>query len=183
MMRMKKRNQKGQAIAEMAGILLLLFLFLTFPLMNLAAIGLRTCFIISSAKVAAHKASKSLTYLAPANIPAGIVCNNTPAVQVAKDTVANYLKPFSGVKVVSVNVGIMSINDSTGSKVGPVYQPISSGNTYGNTYYLDVDVIAEADPLLTCNANLIGSIPGLTRPLRLVTHGQRVFENPKGLSM
>ena len=174
------RSNKGTTIAESPMILMVLFIFMAFPLINLGAIGLRSYFVIASCREAAHRASKSLTYEQAAPVQLG---NNTPAITVAEQTVQRYINSFNGVKVQSVRSGIVTVNNTTGNKTGPVYAPLASGNTYGNVYYLEVELQAEAQPLITYNGGLLGDIPGLTRPLTIQTHAREVFENPKGLSM
>jgi hypothetical protein len=165
----RTRSDRGQAIAEMAMLLMAFFIFLSFPLMNLGAIGMRACFVMNSAKVAAEKASKSLTFRAPAPIPAGTLANNVPAETVAQAQVQNYLNSFNGARVLSIKVGIVDIDNLTGAKVGPIFAPMTQRPRDGHTYYI--------------NGGLLGSIPGLTAPLKLTTHGERVFENPKGLML
>lgn len=176
----KVRSNKGTTIAESPMILMVLFIFLAFPLINLGAIGIRSYFIINSCKEAAHRASKSLTYEQAAPVQ---LANNTPAITVAEQTVKRYMNAFTGVKVQSVRSGIVTVNNTTGVKTGPVYAPLSGGNMYGNVYYLEVELQATAEPLLTYNGGLLGDIPGLTRPLTIQTHAREVFENPKGLQM
>ncbi len=177
----RTRRSQGTSIAELAGILLVLFIFFAFPLMNLCALGLRSSLLISSAKEASIRASKSLTYSVA---PSGVAGNNVPAIQVAQETVKSYLANFSGVKATSVQVGIITVNNSNGIKSGPVYSALpTTDTTFGNTYYLDVVVTGQAEPLVSYIGGLLGPIPGLTSPIQLVCHGQRVFENPKGLTL
>jgi hypothetical protein len=177
------RSCRGQALAETAGLLAVFFIFLTFPLMNLGAIGMRAFFVVNSAKVGAERACKSLTYRAKADIPDGTLANNTPAETVARNEVQRYLNSFSGAKLVSVKTGIVDINNITGEKTGPFYTTLSSLPQENHSYYIDVQVNAETDPLLSYKGGMLGDIPGLTRPFPLSMHGQRVFENPKGLQM
>ncbi len=174
------RTGKGTSIAELAGILLVFFIFLAFPLMNLCALGLRSSLLMNSAREASIKASKSLTFSVA---PEGVV-NNIPATVVAKDTVRTYLAKFSGINVSAVRVGILTVSNASGVRSGPVYAPLSTvDRQFGNTYYLDVTVDGEAEPLVTYLGGLLGPIPGLTSPVKLSAHGQRVFENPRGLTM
>jgi len=177
------RSCRGQALAETAGLLMVFFIFLTFPLMNLGAIGMRACFVVSSAKIGAERACKSLTYQVKANVPDGTLANNTPAVTVAKNEVTRYLGSFSGAKLVSIKTGIVDINNVTGEKKGPFFTPLTTLPQENHTYYVDVQVNAETEPLLSYKGGMLGDIPGLTAPFPLSMHGQRVFENPKGLQM
>lgn len=176
-----RMQQSGTSIAELAGILLVFFIFLAFPLMNLCTLGLRSSLLMNSAREASISASKSLTYSAT---PVGAVGNTTPAIQTANVTVKNYLSHFSGVNVSAVRVGILTVSNASGNRQGPVYKPLSSvDQQFGNTYYLDVAVDGEAEPLITYRGGMLGPIPGLTSPIKLSAHGQRVFENPRGLTM
>lgn len=173
-----QRAQKGTAIAESPIVLLTVLIFLAFPMINLGAIGYRSYFLIASCREAAHKAAKSLTFRQKAPIQ---VANNVPAETVAADTITRYLSIFNGVQIKSVRTGIVTINNKTGEKTGPVYNPVKT--TYGNIYYLDVELVAEAVPMITYNGGLLGAIPGITAPVRIQTHAREVFENPKGLTM
>lgn len=174
----KQRTSKGTTIAESPMVLMVLFIFLAFPMINLGAIGYRSYFLINSCREAAHRAAKSLTYKDPAPVTAA---NNTPAITVAERTIRQYLGIFNGVEVKNIKTGIVTINNQTGAKSGPVYSPVNS--TYGNIYYLDVELEAEAVPMITYSGGLLGSIPGITSPIRIQTHAREVFENPKGLRM
>lgn len=177
------RNARGNSICESPCVLLVLFIFLAFPMINLGAIGLRTYLLIASGKEAAHRAAKSLTYQTPAQLPPGTVANNVPAVQVAEETVYRYLNNFTGVGISTVKAGIVTVNNTTGVKTGPVYQPLPASNLYGNIYYLDVEIEGQANPLVTYSGGLLGPIPGITSPVKISTHAREVFENPKGLTM
>ncbi|HEY9787960.1 MAG TPA: hypothetical protein V6D17_21405 [Candidatus Obscuribacterales bacterium] len=175
-----QRNSKGTAIAESPFVLLVLFIFLAFPMINLGAIGYRSYFLIASCKEAAHKASKSLTY--QTKVPDVQLGNNNPAVEVAQETIRRYLNSFNGVKVNEIKTGIVVVENATGKKSGPFYTPISGADVYGNVYYLEVELDAEAVPMITYGGGLLGNIPGITSPVRIKTHAREVFENPKGLT-
>lgn len=179
------RSKTGSYLVEAPGIMLILFVFLTFPLMDMAAVGLRSYFLITSAREAAHHASKSLTYSTAAPLPAGTLANNVPAMTVASDTVRNYLRPFSGVEASNIKVGILIVDNATGSRSGPFFEPLSQDqiNLAKNQYYLDVQVQGNVKPLISYEGGLLGSIPGLTAPYNLFAHGEDVFENPKGLTL
>ncbi len=177
------RSCRGQVLAESAMLLAVFFIFLSFPLMNLGAMGMRSCFVMNSAKVGSERACKALTYRVAANIPAGTLANNVPAEFVARTEVNRYLNSFSGARVIDVKTGIVDIDNATGAKVGPTYAPLTSRPQDGHTYYIDVLVKAETDPLLSYKGGWLGDIPGLTAPFPLAIHGQRVFENPKGLML
>lgn len=178
-----RRSCRGQALAESAMLLAVFFIFLTFPLMNLCAIGMRACFVMNSAKIGAERACKSLTYEAKANIPDGTIANNTPAVAVARAEVTRYLNSFSGAKLIDIKTGIVDIDNVTGEKKGPYYHVLNQRPQENHTYYIDVQVKAETDPLISYKGGMLGEIPGFTKPFPLAIHGQRVFENPKGLQM
>jgi hypothetical protein len=179
---MHKRSRKGFTIAELAGLLLVFFILLVFPFINLAAIGIRCFTVIAAAKEAAHKAAKSLTYEKPA--PAEITLgNNQPALTVANNVVAAYAKSFNGITIQNVRVGIVVVNTESGAESPPVYAPLTKVDQLDNSYYLDVDITASTEPLLAYRGGLLGNVPGLTSPLSICAHAHRYFENAKGLVM
>lgn len=175
------RSVKGTAIAETPAVLLVLFMFLAFPMINLGMVGYRTYFLINSAREAAHRASRSLTYSQP--VQNATLGNNTPAVKVARDTVDRYIGTFNGVKVQSVQTGMVVVNNITGSKQGPFYNPIPLSAARGAVVYIEVKVEGEAAPMVTYLGGLLGPIPGITSPVKIQTHAREVFENQRGIMM
>ncbi|HEY9784528.1 MAG TPA: hypothetical protein V6D17_03930 [Candidatus Obscuribacterales bacterium] len=176
-----ERSKRGSALAESPIVLLAMLIFLAFPMVNLGAIGYRTYFIIASTKEAAHKASRALTYAQPAQD--NTFANNVPAVKVAEETVRRYLNAFNGVRINKIRTGIVVINNVTGQKSGPFYQPVSSVDVQNTVSYIEVHVEGEAVPMITYLGGLLGPIPGITSPVKISTNAREVFENPKGLMM
>jgi hypothetical protein len=169
------RSSRGSFAAENAAVMIVIFLGLMFPLLNLATSTYRFNMACGAAKAGAHAGATSSTVSDPAK---GAVYN-VPA------TVHNYLDNAKGIKNVTVK---FRVNQST---IAP--PPTVTHNGWGqklsvppdpDTFIYSTEVVIDCDvyPVMTMPKNgLIPLVPGLTGPSHQTVSAQEVVEAISGL--
>ncbi len=180
--KLDERGQSGSFTAELPVVLLVLFLFLAFPLLNLATTSLRAYFLRSAVLQAAHNAAKACDF--DDDLPAE---EGEPACPSAKTRVTDTLNAFQASFGSGVTIGTPSVY--------VVQQPIAGGtptnflsgvpkaqlNEEANTYFIEVSVEGQANPLLPMSGTIVPQVPGLTGPMNLKLSGREMFEQVEGL--
>lgn len=151
-------------------------MFLTFPMLNLATVGLRSTFFLCASREAAHIAAHSKTFQ-------NSISSSEPSAQVAAQNTAQTIQNgFSGISLSSVQTSIVAVNINT-QQVTDYTAPLSSPpDTNTNVYNIKVKVTGTVKPLIQYNGTLFGSVPGLTAPMSLSAQSQEFCENPQGLT-
>lgn len=174
------RKQKGSLAAELPIALWALFMIITMPMINLATISLRSTFIVTASRDAAHSAARAKTFQTAIN------ASNPSATQLAQQAVDQDFQKFPGVHLTSVTTNIVTTSLATNvtpsittRQSTPLSQP---PDTSANTYSIEVIVRAQADPLVMCDATLIGRIPGLSAPVDFTCASREFCELPQGLT-
>ena len=176
---MPNRLPNGNFLVEHVAVLFVIFVVLTFPLINLAASAYRYNMICGAARAAAHQAADCATFT-------GTVIGTGPGVAQAVPTaVTNYLKNANGVSNVTskyrINQSEMATqivtNTAWGQKL-PV-QPDTS------KYIYSIEIVVEADvlPLVPMvGIPAVPQVPGLTGPSHQIVASQQLAENPAGMN-
>jgi hypothetical protein len=172
---MKNRQCGGQSIAELPAVLWVLFLMLTFPLLNLATVGLRYTFCTLAVQEAATEAAMSKTFYADA------AANDPSARNAADSAVRRVLARFTGLTRQNFTLRLVTTNLDSGMTTRqetPLAQP---ADTNQNVYMMEPELVADVQPLVTMKLPGV-DIPGLTSPLRADITARKYCENPQGLT-
>jgi hypothetical protein len=171
----KWRSSRASAIVEAPIVLWVVIFFLLFPLLDLAAVCLRTTFLYIVVHAATLEAARAKTFLSPIN-------NSPSAVQLANNQAQAAVSSFPGVSLNQIAVNILTTNVSslvvTRQKT-PLASPADSST---NTYQIEVSVLGSVAPFITNGSGLFGNIPGLTSPIQLTLVDRQFCENPQGLN-
>src|SRR5262249_46565082 len=165
--RMVKRSGRGSFTAELPVVLLVLFMFLAFPMLNLATSSVRAYFLRSAVLQAAHNAAKACDF--DDDLPADA---NEPACDSAKtranQTLNAFKSSFSGVSLGAPNIYIVQQPINGGSATTfPDGVPKSELNDELNTYFIEITVDGQAFPLIPMTGTIVPQVPGLTSPMNL----------------
>ena len=179
----RRRRHRGSATVELPGVLLILFFFLAFPMLNLATSALRAYFLRSAVLDAAHRAAKACTFItdvaATAEEP---FCQS--AVNRANDSLDRFAQGFQGISIDTRQVAIVRQDAQTGTEDPPYTSKlnISDIDSEKYLYYVEVSITGKAQPLVSMAGTIIPPIDGLTGPMKLNLTGRELFEQVEGLT-
>jgi len=177
----RQRRRLGASIAELPFVLLVIFIFLFFPLLNLTTATVRTWFLRSAVLDAAHNAAKACTY--GTHLPATEDDSECfSAVELANNTLNKFIQTFAGVSMTSAQVYVVrqTIAGGVATTYPPGPIPKSDIQPDANVYFIEVAFKGEAQPFLT--VPFFSNVPGLGGPMPVNITGRETFENVEGLS-
>jgi hypothetical protein len=176
-MNFTRRKSNGNAIADMPAVLWVLFVLILFPLINLATVGLRYTFMLTTSREAAMSASRASTFYADASASDKSARNS--AVAMANSTAGR----FNGLVVTNTTTNLL-VTDLSTNNVTRYSTPIpaSSIDTVNNLYSYEVTVTGTVMPLVRYRGPVFGNISGLTGPMNVAITSQKMCENTQGLS-
>lgn len=173
---MRNREAHGLASIEFPLCLLILFVMVAFPLMDLITLGMRTGFVHYACERAAREATSAPTFVEDRfGVPS--------AQNSAKKAAEMVCSKFGGIELGEVTTTLVAapMQWPPGSSIETT-EPLPDGaKTKEFLYQYRVDVHAKVDPLITYNGTLFGTIPGFTAPLPIICSSIRVCEKPEGL--
>jgi hypothetical protein len=165
----RQRRRLGASIAELPFVLLVIFIFLFFPLLNLTTATVRTWFLRSAVLDAAHNAAKACTY--GTHLPA-----------TANNTLTRFIQTFAGVSMTSSQVYVVRQAIAGGAATTYPPGPIAKSEIQpdANVYFIEVAFKGQAQPFLT--VPFFSNVPGLGGPMPVNITGRETFENVEGLA-
>lgn len=184
------RRRKGALAAEYMATMYLLFMFLFFPILNLATVTINAFFLWFAANAGAQMGAKSPCFNRLIYIPAPSGTPYPGAYLTARARAAQIKAMFPGIFWTETPTNpkidiIMEPIDpasalSTYVHTGP--NPLSTGEPAPDpdiyTMLLRITINGSASPLI---AVPWFDVPGLSKPMDLVVVSQAQFENPPGL--
>ena len=186
-----RRQKFGGTLAETPVALAVFFLFLMFPLIDLATIALRSATAYSAATNGVHAAALAPTFLNDSQVPDPISGAPTlklsavhAAVKAAQATKSAGLTgcDFNDTDIKVRIIGI-ALKPESGLPAlqGQDGQPLTLIDP-NYVYELEVTVAAQVSPLFTLSDRIFGAIPGLTVPIPLTVSSRQISENSGGLT-
>ena len=183
------RRRKGALAAEYMATMYLLFMFLFFPVLNLAVVTINAFFLWFACNAGAQMGAKSPCYNTLIYIPAPSGTPYPGAYQTARARANQIKNMFPGInwdtgQFPTVCI-IMEPIDTSGTAsriVKPSGVSLGAGdpapdqNIY--TMLIQVSIVGTAAPLIEVPWF---DVPGLSRPMTLRVVSQAQFENPPGL--
>lgn len=186
---LRRRNRKGAMAAEYVATMWLLFLFIFFPILNLATVSLNAFFLWFCCNQATAAGAKSQCFMAAVEIPVGSGTWFTGAYDTARAKATEVRLMFPGISwnqtATNPEVRLIAepIDPASGlsqlQHVGPgpwVTTPFPDPDEY--TLLLRVTIRGSANPLI---AVPWFDIPGLSKPMDLIVTNQAQFENVSGV--
>lgn len=169
-------RKRANALAELPGVLWILLLVFTFPMLDLATITMRYGILVTASHDAVIQGARSKTF---SQNPSS---SELSAVNAADQNVRNFLRNFNGITIQQISTNILITNLTTNqiSRQSTVLR--SPADTSSNLYQIETTVTSDVYPILTLS-NPTLRIPGLTAPMRLVTSSRTYCENPQGLTL
>ncbi len=183
---MHHRQPTGSFIAENVAVIVVIFLFLTFPLIDLATCSYRYNMLCGAVKAAAHAGANSQTFTG--TVPAGQASSglhNWTGVKVSVPAVMqNYLSNARGISNVHVNYRVNSTNINTQVVTNNAWnQPLPTPpDTINNIYSVEVAVDADVSPIYPMPVPFLPNVPGLSGPSHLTSSAQELSEYANGLN-
>jgi hypothetical protein len=198
------RRKKGALQAEWAMTMYVLFLFMFFPMMDYAVLGLRTFFLWFACNQATMIGSKAHTLVQPVTIGASSTSAGTTyqgALKLANQRAQAVATAFPGVqfdttKYPSTFINFVPLSTNPPAKSSIIsYPPSGAGYNFFTTTTSPITTIpdqslyvsefkcvmvASISPFITIP--LIGNVPGLSTPVSMSVESQAQFENPPGLT-
>ena len=175
MQRKHYRTQTG-SLVEVAPVLWFLLLMLTFPLLNLATVGLRYTFLLGASRDAVQAASVAKTFLVDLD------SSNPSAVDAAQAIATQECADFKGIHLTNVTTNLVITNLNTNAvtiQSTPLSGPADTANFF---YQVQVITTAKVDPFLTYRGAIFGNIPALTGPATFSLASQQMCENPTNMN-
>lgn len=169
------RKRRGSSLAELPAALWLLFVGMIFPFIGLATLTLRSTFLNTIAKDAAHAAAKAQTFSTSS-------ATKPSAQQIVTDCITQEAAKFAGINVTGHDLHILITNIATGTTVSQPTKLAAPPDAENNLYSAEVVVKGTVDPLIRVTIPLVSGVPGLDKPLVLECRGCETFENPQGLN-
>ncbi len=172
------RSNSGSIIAEYMAAIVVLFLVLVFPLINLTVFTYRYNLVVAAVHNAAH-----LGATAPTFSTAG-----TGALAVAQNSVAAFLPTVQGVKLVSTQARIKIADTATQgvSNNGMNTKLSAPADPQLNIYSIEVLTTATISPLMPLSNGIpnafVPNVPGVTSPVTQTISAQELVENVRGLN-
>jgi Flp pilus assembly protein TadG len=163
------RKSRGSTMADTPVTLWLLFLGLTFPLMDLASITMRYTFLLAAARDGAFVGSREQSF--------------TLADAALKAKVAATAATFTGITVNTVKSSICIVNIGSKAVTRQSTKLAAPANTAQNLYQLECNVTGTIQPFIDMSStSIIPSVPGVTAPVQTSVSCREYFENPQGLN-
>ncbi len=171
----RANRRTGSFLAELPGVLLILFFLFVFPMINLGSIALRWALLAESARDGAHAAATAYTFDASsAGKPSAIVC--------APTAINAFNARYSGITITNIDVDILATDLNTQVVTRYEDKLTTPANTQVNIYALETAVTADLEPLLTYHGPFIFNVPGLTAPWTATVRAKEYAESPQGLN-
>ena len=175
MLRASRNRTRGYAIAESPAFLYVLFLGLTFPLVNLCTVGLRYSFLVIAAHESATQAALSRTFQQETS-------PTDPSAKTAAEQTAQLMtRSFDGVHLKNVTTRIEVTHIDTKAVVRTEDRLALPADTTNFMYMLETELAAQVNPLIAMDMKGI-DIPGLTGPMQVSVCSRKLSENPQGLN-
>lgn len=168
----KLRSKSG--VVELPFVVWIFLFVLTFPLINLATIGLRLTFLYSAAHTACLRACRGQTFMTA-------VENNPSCVMLANKAVQDVTQKFTGIHVSKITTQILTTSIDTGIQSRTVSPLTKPADVSKNTYQIEVVLDCSADPFLPIPSPV--QIAGLSAPLQLTLSDRQYCESPDGLNL
>ncbi len=170
------RKSNGSSVAEMPAVLWVLFVLLTFPLVDLAAVTMRYTFLLTTSREAVMVASRAKTFYADSSVL------DPSARNLASATAYYSASRFTGITVTSVQTRIVATDLNTNSISyydTPLTLPADSATSL---YSFETTVTGSIQPLLPFRGPAYTNVPGLTGPMTVAISSQKMCENIQGLN-
>lgn len=166
----RRRSRKGSTMADTPVTLWLLFLGLTFPLMDLASITMRYTFLLAAARDGAFAGSREQTY--------------TLADAALKAKIAQTASSFTGITVNSVTTNVVTTNLATKAVARQPNKLAAPANPSTNLYQIEAQVQGTIQPFINMGGvgGILPNVPGITAPVTTSVTCREYFENPQGLN-
>lgn len=179
--RLRLRNQTGAQMAEFAPALLIFFMIILFPLINLImlATGAGTAYL--AAKQCASRAGTQATFTDARNV---VVPESATFVASGFGQFAK-LTPIGGISGSGITLRVVSTPYGGGaSTVNAANVPLAAAATPDtNTYEYRVDAFYNIGPFMNLsNVPWIGTVPGLGPPVQMNFTATSSAEFPEGLN-
>jgi len=171
----KPRNARGTLFAELPVALYILIFFFTIPMLDLAAISVRSCFLYISAHMATVEAARATTFQAD---PVGQLSAKNLADKVAREVATGY----TGVSVNSVVTSILITDTNTLNQTRSIVKLTTPADVSANTYQIEVQVSGSVQALIPFSNGPFPRMPGLNAPITLTFTDRQLCENTQGLT-
>lgn len=172
----KGRNSRGSSLSEIAPMVWVLFVLLTFPLLNLATIGLRYTFVVTASRDACAAAAQAKAF--ENDTRNGDVSAKHTAEAVAR----RELGSFNGIKYDNVTTSIVITDLKTKRLTRQTTKLDNPADTSANLYNIEIVLAAQVNPLINYGTGLMPSVPGLSAPMKVAVVSERYCDYPQGLN-
>ena len=171
------RSRRGNTIAELPAVLIVLFMFLTFPLLDLATVTLRYTYLTSMSRDAAHEAAKAKSFLVDSS-------PTQPSATNAAQTWINMVKNnFQGVVVDTLTTNIVITDIGTQTVTRQTLPLAAPADTAQNLYAIETVVTGRCFPIINFGGSKwFPAVPGLSGPMSVTVSSQEMCENTQGLT-
>ncbi len=168
------RKSSGSSILELPAALWIGLIVFFVPMMALASITLRSSLLNIAVQDAVHAAAKARTFTQASD-------EGPSAKEVASQVFTDHIAAFPGLGVAAVNLSILSTPFNGAATIRTDNKLSQAADTSSFVYQVETSATGIIEPVFGANAELFGSIPGLTAPMKVSVSAREMFENPQGL--
>ncbi|MBX9771106.1 MAG: hypothetical protein K2X29_07030 [Candidatus Obscuribacterales bacterium] len=136
-----KARARGHYLAEVPGVLFVLFFFFVFPLINLGSYGLGYAALFHAARAGAHAGATAPAFQT-------VVSGKPPAITVAPQAVNDIASKYTLIYGQTTDVDILQIPTPAGTMVRWPNKLSAAANTAANVYAIEVIVTANVRPII-----------------------------------
>jgi hypothetical protein len=179
------RAQRGNFLAEYPIVLLVLFIVLFVPMLNICSIGIRAYFVRSAVLEAAHSAGNAPSFVVNTDAPP----SGESAVNRIDRIINSFKTGFTGIAIpnpAKIELLVQPLDPpgaSPASNGDRVALPADPGpDQEKNQYFVQVTVNALVSPLLSYSGPFLPDVPGLSGPMPLTFSGRQLIESPDGFT-
>jgi hypothetical protein len=169
------RNKRGSIIADYTAAIVVFILFLIWPFVDYCTIGLRYMLFRDIVHTATQTASKATTFSAGSG--------NNAVMDKVPQAIAWATSQYTGIRIVSQQIRVVQTSltgTTTYGNWGSVWP--STPDSKANVYTIEVQCVADLDPLLAFTGPFGNPIPGMTGPMRVSLAQQLMSETPNGMN-
>ena len=171
------RSCKGSIAAEHTAVLVVMFMGMFFPFVNLATGGYRYALALQSVHNGAYQGSVANTWTSGSDPKGNAVMDTVPA------TINNFIAANTGVHNPTVKVRMLDTNINTGAVTPlPYGSKLPTDPVAGHIYSIECTLDCDIDPLVVLKSGFVPQVPGMTSSFHSSMTAKQLLESPGGMT-
>ncbi len=167
-------RRSGSFIAEYVAVIVVIFLCLLFPLINLVTAGLRYCLVLQAVHDGLQAAAPATTFT--------VASGTNSVMNLGPTAIADTLSKYTGISNTSIRTRIKSTDIATQTVTDyPWDTKLAAPAAQTSIYTIECQVSADVEPLINFGG-VCQMVPGICGPMHVDIAAQELTENPAGMN-